>query len=107
MAKRFTRFTLGGKDMTEKQIERSLCKAVKAAGGFCPKWVSPGFDGVPDRIALFGDGRVGFIEVKRPGGKPRKIQLLRHKELRALGFQVFVLDDPSDIPGIIERIRNG
>lgn len=93
--------------MTEKQIEQALVKAVKAAGGLCPKWVSPGFDGAPDRIALFGDGKVGFIEVKRPGGKPRKIQKLRHAQLRHLGFPVFVLDDPADIPKVIRRIRDG
>lgn len=96
--------------MLEKQIERALVKAVKGAGGLCLKWVSPGWDGAPDRIALFGDdrqGRIGFIEVKAPGGKARKLQQVRHRQLQAMGFKVFVLDDPKNIPMIIEEIKEG
>ena len=93
--------------MSEKQIEQALVKAVKSAGGLCLKWVSPGWDGAPDRIVLFGDsyiGRIAFVEVKAPGGKVRKIQRVRHQQLRKLGFKVFVLDDPNYIPMIIEEI---
>ena len=94
--------------MSEKQIERALIKAVKDAGGLCLKWVSPGWDGAPDRIVLFGDngiGRIAFVEVKAPGGKARKIQQVRHRQLRSMGFKVFVLDDPNYIPMIIEEIK--
>ena len=38
--------------MREKEVERKLVSAVKKRGGICPKWVSPGFDGVPDRLVL-------------------------------------------------------
>lgn len=93
--------------MREKQIEQKLVKAVKAAGGMCPKLVCPGTDGMPDRLALLGDGKIGFIEVKAPGKKPRALQLRRHKELLALGFPVYVLDDPEQIPIIVETIRKG
>lgn len=94
--------------MLEKQIERALVKAVKSAGGLCLKWVSPGWDGCPDRIALFGDGcegRIGFIEVKAPGGRARRLQMVRHKQLRDMGFKVFILDDLDYIPKIIEKIK--
>lgn len=94
--------------MSEKQIEQALVKAVKDAGGLCLKWVSPGWDGAPDRIVLFGDGligRIGFVEVKAHGGRVRKIQRVRHKQLRKLGFKVFILDDPKNIPMIIEGIK--
>lgn len=30
--------------MREKEVEQKLVKAVKARGGICPKWVSPGFE---------------------------------------------------------------
>ena len=94
--------------MSEKQIERALIKAVKDAGGLCLKWVSPGWDGAPDRIVLLEVnhiGRIAFVEVKAPGGKVRKIQRVRHKQLRKLGFKVFVLDDPNYIPMIIEEVK--
>lgn len=34
--------------MRERQIEQTLAKAVKAAGGIAPKFTSPGFAGMPD-----------------------------------------------------------
>ena len=42
--------------MREKQIERKLVCEVKKRGGICPKWVSPGFDGVPDRLVFLPGG---------------------------------------------------
>ena len=87
--------------MREKQIEQQLVKAVKAAGGTCPKLVSPGTDGMPDRMALLPGGRIVFVEVKAPGQKPRPLQMRRHGTLRDLGFKVCVLDAPEQILGII------
>lgn len=78
-------------EMRERQIENELVKSVKAAGGMCPKFVAPGFDGMPDRIVLMPEGHIGFVEVKAPGQKPRPLQLKRHAQMRALGYQVFVL----------------
>lgn len=56
--------------MREKEIEKKLTLAVKQAGGICPKLVSPGFDGMPDRMVLLPNGRIGFVEVKALGEKP-------------------------------------
>lgn len=55
--------------MHEKEVEQKLVKAVKLAGGFCLKFTSPGFDGVPDRLVLLPKGRMAFIELKAPGKK--------------------------------------
>lgn len=93
--------------MREKQIEHSLVMAVKAAGGMCPKLVSPGTDGMPDRMILLPKGRIGFVEVKAPGKKPRPLQERRHKQLRHLGFQVFTLDGPEQIAGILKEVEHG
>ena len=92
--------------MREKTIEKKLVQAVKNEGGICPKLVSPGTDGMPDRMVLLPEARIGFVEVKAPGAKPRSLQERRHEQLRELGFQVSVLDDPEQIPGIIEEILN-
>ena len=91
--------------MREKTVEQKLVKAVKAAGGICPKWMAPGFDGLPDRIVLLPGGRMGFVEVKAPGKKARLLQESRHELLRSLGYRVYVLDDPGQIGGIIDEIR--
>ena len=91
--------------MREKQIEQKLVRAVKNIGGIAPKFVSPGFDGMPDRIVLLPGGHIGFVEVKAPGEKPRPLQLARHGLLRRLGFKVYVLDDEQQIGGILDEIR--
>ena len=90
--------------MREKTIEQKFRAAVKAAGGLAVKFTSPGFDGVPDR--LLPDGKMAFVEVKAPGKKPRPLQLARHRLLRKLGFKVYVLDDESQIGGMIDEIKN-
>ena len=91
--------------MREKTIEQHLVKAVKNSGGIAPKLVSPGFDGMPDRLVLLHGGKIGFVEVKAPGKEPRPLQVARHGLLRRLGFKVYVLDDPEQIGGILDEIR--
>jgi len=90
--------------MREKTIEKKLSDAVKACGGLAPKFTSPGFDGMPDRIVLMPGGHVAFVEVKAPGKAPRPLQEARHRMLRQLGFRVYVLDDSSQIGGILDEI---
>ena len=91
--------------MREKNIEQKLVKAVKSAGGIAPKLTCPGFDGMPDRLVLMPEGRIGFVEVKAPGKEPRPLQVRRHEMLRNLGFKVYVLDDLEQIGGILHEIR--
>jgi len=86
-------------------IEQKLLSAVKGMGGIAPKFVSPGYDGMPDRIVLLPGGRMAFVEVKAPSKVPRPLQEARHRMLRKLGFKVFVLDRPEQIGGILDEIR--
>lgn len=91
--------------MREKIIERKLILEVKRRGGICPKWVSPGFDGVPDRIVLLPGRHFGFVEVKAPGEKPRPLQSSRHRLLAKLGFPTHILDGAEQIGGILDDIQ--
>ena len=50
--------------MLEKCIEKHLVKGVKKLGGLCYKFVSPGTQGVPDRIIITAQGRIIFAELK-------------------------------------------
>lgn len=92
--------------MREKTIEHDLVMEVKRVGGLALKFVSPGFDGVPDRLVLLQGGKMGFVEVKAPGKHPRPLQEARHRLLWRLGFKVYVLDDAEQIGGIIDDIKN-
>ena len=94
-----------GRNMREKQVEQKLVRAVKARGGICPKFVSPGFDVMPDRIVLLPGIHFGFVEVKAPGEVPRPLQISRHRLMKKMGFQVYVLDDPEKIGGILDEIQ--
>ena len=88
--------------MREKSIEAKLVKAVKAKGGLALKFVSPGMDGMPDRLVLMPDGNMCFVELKAdPKKKPRALQLYRHKQLRELGFKVFVVDVTEKINEVL------
>ncbi|WP_423243621.1 VRR-NUC domain-containing protein [Clostridium tyrobutyricum] len=92
--------------LREKEIEHKLVIVVKMMGGICPKLASPGFDGMPDRLVLLPKRKFGLVEVKAPGEKPRPLQIARHKLLRKLGFQVYVLDDIEQIGGILSEIQS-
>ena len=91
--------------MREKAIEQKLVRAVKAKGGICPKLVCPGMAGMPDRLVLLPEGKMGFVEVKAPGEKPRPLQTARHRILEWLGYRVYVLDNPEEIGEIIDGIQ--
>ena len=92
--------------LSERDIEQRLVKAVKAKGGLAPKFVSPGFDGVPDRIVLLPHGRIAFIELKAKGRKMRPLQVRRKRQLESLGFSVYCIDDPEQIGGILDEIQS-
>lgn len=86
--------------LREASIERHLVAKVKTAGGTAYKFTSPGHRGVPDRLVLLPGGRAVFVECKAPGEQPRPDQVREHNRLRALGFDVVVLDS-KNLEGII------
>ena len=90
--------------MREKTLEGKLVRAVRALGGIAPKLVSPGFDGMPDRLILLPGGGIAFAELKAPGKKPRPLQLRRKRQLEALGFRVYVIDHPDRIGGVLDEL---
>lgn len=89
----------------EKDIEKKLILAVKKRGGMCPKFVSPAYNGMPDRIILLPNGRVAFVELKDRNKKPRPIQRVRHCELKKMGFLVYVIDSIEKIGGTLDEIQ--
>ena len=91
--------------MREKNIEQKLVQATKAIGGIAPKFTSPGFDGMPDRLILLPGGKIAFAELKAPGKKPRPLQEARHNLLRRLGFKVYVIDGAEQIGSALDEIR--
>jgi hypothetical protein len=90
--------------MREKSIESKLTAEVRRLGGLAPKFVSPGLDGVPDRLILLPGGKVAFAELKAPGKTLRPLQAVRKRQLEALGFRVFVIDSIEQIGGVLDEL---
>lgn len=92
--------------MRESTIEHRLVTEVKKRGGIAPKFVSPGLDGVPDRLVLLPQGHMAFVELKAPGQKPRPLQVKRIEQLRALGYLAYYIDQPNQIGGILNEVQS-
>lgn len=91
--------------MRESAVEKHLSVEAKKRGGMSVKFVSPGLDGVPDRLVLLPGGKLAFVELKAPGKKMRPLQLYRAKQLTALGFRVYCADTKEMIGGILDEIQ--
>ena len=92
--------------MLESEVEKKLCKKVKdELKGRAFKWVSPGFNGVPDRIILVPMGRIYFVETKAPGKKLRKLQEWVRGLIMDLGFVVLRIDTIEKVEAFIREVK--
>lgn len=88
----------------EKQIEAKLKRDVEKLRGLALKFISPTMAGVPDRIVLIPGGRIVFAEIKAPEKKLRPLQFKRKKQLKALGFKVYVIDSYKAVETFIQEV---
>jgi len=72
--------------ITEAQIEAKVVKYCREHGIYTRKFSSPAHRGVPDRICI-KDGRVLFLELKRPGNTATTLQEHEIKLLRTAGVR--------------------
>jgi hypothetical protein len=93
--------------MLERDVENHLREEVKHLGGVAFKFVSPGNDGVPDRLVCLPGGRVAFIELKAPGRKPTPLQVRQMERLQELGFSAMVLDSIEAVDEFIRTMKGG
>lgn len=92
--------------MLESEVEKKLCKRVKEElRGRAFKFVSPGQNGVPDRIILIPMGRIYFVETKAPGKKMRRLQEWVADGIRALGFKVLRIDTIEKVEEFIRQVK--
>lgn len=86
------------KSLLESDNTSAAHKFATRRGWFTFKVESPTFNGLPDRCYI-RHGRVVWIEWKRPGrGKSglSPIQVVRIREMRAHGAEVYVLDSMAE-----------
>lgn len=83
--------------MLEKDIEKYFRHKLIDQSCVVFKFVSPGNVGVPDRIVISKTGKVYFVELKRPGGKVRKLQILCMQKLRKHNVWAGVLSTKAEV----------
>ena|SRR6185295_623741 len=80
----------------EKYTEREVASYGRSKGCMALKLTIWGRVGWPDYLFLYPIRRVLFIEFKREGKEPRKIQEYIGNKIRAMGFVVLVIDNIED-----------
>lgn len=88
--------------MLEKDIEKVLVTEVRKMGGRAFKWVSPGNDGVPDRIVIFPDRPPVFVELKAENGRLSALQKVQVRRLQDMGQDVRVLRGIQEVGRFLE-----
>lgn len=83
--------------MLEKDIEEILVSGVRKLGGRAYKWISPGNDGVPDRIVFLPGRPPIFVELKSDIGRLSALQKVQIKRLQELGQDVRVLYGEDEV----------
>lgn len=90
--------------MRESAVEAKLRKTVRSLGGRAIKLQKTGRRGETDRILVLPRGITVWVEVKRPGLKPRQSQKRVHTCLRKLGHKV-VITDGTNWPQVFAFLR--
>lgn len=80
----------------EKDLERWLGQELKKLGCIYMKFVSPGNDGVPDRIVVLPGGDVIFIELKSDTGRLSHTQAFQISRLRQKGAKVLIVSSKTE-----------
>jgi hypothetical protein len=80
--------------MNEAWVQRKIIERHQKQNWFVVKIIQSTANGFPD-LMLLKNGRTVFIEVKPPGVKhAAPLQVYRHRQLRDLGFDCYLTDDP-------------
>ncbi len=93
--------------MQESKLEQIFRDAVREKAGRAYKFISPGNAGVPDRLVVLPGNKIGFVELKQKGKKPRPDQRRQLNILKQLGCVALVLDDAKQIPAVLEQVQSG
>lgn len=89
--------------MLERELEAKVVALCREHGVYCRKWSSPSRRGVADRI-LVGGGYTLFLELKKPGEEPTKLQLREIALIKAAGGSAGWSDNLEQIKTIITTL---
>ena len=92
--------------MLEKDIEAWLNKKIKELGGLSYKFVSPNNPGVPDRIYIFSEGLVFFVELKTEIGRMSNIQKWQRQRLQEKGCRFYLVKGMDQARAFIQEVQH-
>lgn len=92
--------------MRESSIEGGLRKKLKRLGCLFYKFVSPGNNGVPDRIVITPSGEVIFVELKTTEGRLRPEQRIQLRRLAEHNAKTVVIYGKPDADDFVREIEN-
>ena len=90
--------------MLEKHIEKKVCDHAKKRGCLVFKFTSPNNRSVPDRLISAPGGKVGFLELKRPGNKPTPLQADTLRKLKEQGCFAAWVDSVEEGCGFVDSL---
>lgn len=91
----------------ENDIETYLEKLVKAADGIYLKIPAVYMSGIPDRLVLLPEGKMAFVELKRPiGGKRAELQKYWQKKLSARGYLSVFVQTKEEADNLMRRLSS-
>lgn len=91
----------------EKAIEQYLRSKIRAIGGECYKLSAEYDKGIPDRLVVLPNGKIRFIETKRPkGGVLSDMQRYKIKKLQNLKCVVRVLSTYEAVDEFVKECQN-
>lgn len=97
--------------MREADIEKKLVGGIRKLGGRAYKWVSPGNDGVPDRIVILPGWSPIFVELKAEKGRLTALQKVQIDRLCGMRQDARVLYGEEEVRGFLaeceERLKDG
>ena len=92
--------------MREQYIQTKILNYLKSKGIVCVKTITLSENGYPDITGVIPPtGRALWIEVKRPGNKPTKLQLYRLEQLKSAGALAFWADNLDEVKRQLEIIH--
>ena len=90
--------------MREANIEQRLRLRLQKMGCLVYKFVSPGNDGVPDRIVVTPTGEVIFVELKTARGNLRPEQKVQIRKLSRNRARVVVIRGKEEADNFIREL---
>ena len=92
--------------IVEKDIELFLKNRVEHLGGRCIKFPAVFEEGIPDRLVILPEGKIAFVELKRPkGGRLSEMQKYQIKKLRDLGCHVYIVHNYAEVDKLLEELQ--